>query len=131
MVYLNGDSESFDFLGFTFKRVKSKSSSREFAVVYPSLKSLQREREKLREMTSFRMCFVPCAKLIERLNVHLRGWKQYYSFGYHRKAMRDMTNFAFCRVHKHLKRRSQRPYRPPKDESWYYHVFYNLGLIRL
>ncbi len=45
-------------------------------------------------------------------------------------AMRHINWYAQKRLFKHLKRRSQRPYRPPKGVSLYRHLS-DLGLIRL
>ncbi len=49
-------------------------------------KALKKEREKLHEMTSHRQCFKPIPQLIEELNRHLEGWKNYFDFGYPRVA---------------------------------------------
>ena len=130
-VELHQDEASFDFLGYTFKCVHPKTAMKRFPIYYPSLKAMEKEREALRNMTSANSGCVPTKELIESLNRHLKGWARYFNQGYHRKCLRDITFFAGERVIRHLRRRSQRPYRPPKGVSLYHHIHQNLGLIRL
>lgn len=98
--------------------------------VFPAKKSVLRERQQLRMKTSTQLCFVPIPELIEGLNRHLAGWSKYFSYGYPRMAMRNINHYVRLRLICHLKRRSQRSYRPPKGVSFYQHLS-NLGLIRL
>src|ERR1019366_1260761 len=93
----------------------------------PSAKSMQRERDKLREMTGPEKCFVPIPELIQRINTHLGGWSNYFSRGYPRAAFRQINRFVQERLIGHLRRRSQRPYRVTGETSWYAHL-HRLGL---
>ena len=86
--------------------------------------------EKLREMTSFRMCFKPIPMLIGELNAQLNGWSNYFCQGYPRMAFRKINRYVRERLHRHLSRRSQRPWRPPK-ETTYYQRFAKMGLVYL
>jgi RNA-directed DNA polymerase len=84
----------------------------------PPAKALQAQREALREMISARQSHVPESHLIQRVNRQLRGWANFFSFGYPRKAKRAMNWYVRSRLIKHLHRRSQRPFRPPKGRSF-------------
>ena len=131
IVDLKESGAQVDFLGYSFRYDRDlKGRDHRYLNVFPSKKSLAREREKLRQMTSTRMCFKPIPALIQELNRHQRGWANYFSFGYPRMAMRHVNWYTQKRLFKHLKRRSQRPYRPPKGVSLYRHLS-DLGLIRL
>ncbi len=131
IVDLKKDGERVDFLGYSFRFDRDlKGRGHRYLNVYPSKKSLAREREKLRQMTSPRYCFKPIPALIRDLNRHLNGWSNYFSFGYPRMAMRHINAYSRIRLTKHLKRRSQRPYHPPKGVSVYRHLS-DLGLIYL
>ena len=68
---------------------------------------------------------------MEELNEYLRGWNQYFQYGYPRKAMRHLRHYTDKRVITHLNRRSQRKYHRPRDVSHYHYLHHLLGLIRL
>ena len=59
-----------------------------------------------------------------------KGWANYYATGYPRKAFRDMNQYVRKRLQIHLSRRSQRPYKLPKGQTYYQHLN-GLGLIVL
>jgi RNA-directed DNA polymerase len=111
---------SLDFLGFTFRFDRDlKGREKEYLNVFPSGKSMARERSKLREMTGPRQCFKPLPRLVRELNNHLRGWSNYFNYGYPRKSFREINAYVGARLQAHLRRRSQRRFRPPKDISIY------------
>jgi RNA-directed DNA polymerase len=89
-----------------------------------------REREKLREMTSYRMCFKPIPALIQEVNEHLRGWGAYFRYGYPPKTFRTVNWCVREWLAGHLSRRSQRPFRQPEGVT-YYAWFERMGLMRL
>jgi RNA-directed DNA polymerase len=131
IVDLRQPQASFDFLGFTFRYDRDlKGRGFKYLNVTPSHKAVEAEREKLRGMISCHQSHVPVPSLITSLNRHLDGWAGYFSFGYPRKEMRRMNRFVRNRFIKHLKRRSQRPFRPPEGQSFYKHLKY-LKLIYL
>ena len=128
---LREEGESLDFLGYTFRFDRDRlGRTYRYLNLFPSEKSMARERATLREMTGFRVCYKPIPKLIEDLNEHLRGWSNYYKLGYPRKAFREINWYMRGRLCCHLARRSQRPWKPPKG-STYYSQFARMGLIYL
>ena len=88
---------------------------------------MQRERDKLREMTGPKYCFMPIPELIGAINIHLRGWSNYFGAGYPRHAFRQINRFVQERLERHLKRRSQRPYQIAAGGTWYAQLL-KLGL---
>ena len=131
VVKLNEEGGSLDFLGFTFRYYEDlKGRGWQYLNVSPSAKALKKEREKLHEMTSHRQCHKPIPDLIEELNRHLKGWKNYFDFGYPRQAFREINSYVRYRLTQHLRRRSQRPYRPPEGVSFYEQI-QRLGLVNL
>jgi RNA-directed DNA polymerase len=123
VVNLREKGASLDFLGFTFRYHDDlKGRGWQYLNVSPSAKALKKEREKLKEMTGPSQCFQPIPKLIQSLNRHLDGWANYFRFGYPRVAFREINWYVRDRLKQHLRRRSQRPFRPPEGSSYYDHL---------
>jgi RNA-directed DNA polymerase len=131
VVNLKEEGERLDFLGFTFRYDRDlQGRAWQYLNVIPSAKALKQEREKLYEMTDYHQCFKPIPVLVEEINRHLKGWKNYFDFGYPRVAFRDINLYVRDRLTQHLRRRSQRPFRPPEGVS-YYEQLGRFGLIYL
>jgi RNA-directed DNA polymerase len=117
-----------DFLGYTFRYDRDlRGGSWKYLNLCPSSKALQRERDKLRELTGPKLCFMPIPVLIAQVNEQTRGWSNYFGHGYPRKAFRQINQFVQLRLARHLQRRSQRPYRRTDGTSWYAQLL-KLGL---
>jgi RNA-directed DNA polymerase len=130
-VKLNDPGESLDFLGYTFRYDRDlQGRPWRYLNLCPSKKSLQRERNKLREMTGPEQCFKPIPVLIAQINEHLRGWSNYFGKGYPRDGFRQINRFVQERLERHLKRRSQRPFRLRGTASWYEQL-QRMGLVNL
>ena len=128
VVRLRQSGESLDFLGFTFRYDAGRyGRNRRNLKVFPSKKSLQRLRERLRGQICSSRAKLPIPLLIAEVNGVLRGWKLYFSHGYPRDAFRDINRYVCLRLTRHLQRRSQRPFRPPAGVSYYAHL-QRLGL---
>lgn len=131
VVNLREKGASLDFLGFTFRHDRDlRGSGRRYLNVTPSKKAVARRREAIRELLSPRHSHTPLPELVRRLNRELRGWANYFSFGYPRVAFRKINTYVRSRLTRHLRRRSQRPFRPP-DGVTYYEQFRRLGLVYL
>lgn len=131
VVNLNEPGARMDFLGYTFRYDRDRHGRPiRYLNLTASAKSLRAERQKLRKMLSPKQSHVPIPRLIRKVNLHLQGWSRYFSLGYPRKAMRDINQYVRSRLTRHLRRRSQRPFRPPEGQSYYTHLK-KLGLIYL
>jgi len=131
VVKLREKGASLDFLGFTFRYYDDlKGRGWRYLNVSPSAKALKKERKKLHDMTDHRQCFQPIPQLIEQLNRHLKGWKNYFDYGYPIVAFGEINSYVRDRLVQHLRRRSQRPFRPPEGVS-YYEQIKRFGLVRL
>lgn len=129
-ITLSPESEaSVDFVSYTFRYERDRyGRKRRYLTAIPSAKAVASEREKLRRLIGARQSHVPLAKLVSVVNRQLRGWGQYFSFGYPRGAHRDINAFVVARLTKHLQRRSQRACRPPAGMSYYSFLTARMGL---
>ena len=131
VVHLREAGASLDFLGYTFRYDRDlHGGGHRYLNMAPSKASLKRERARVREIISPSRSFVPLPQLIAELNTHLRGWAAYYRVGYPRPAYRHLNAYVRLRLTRHLRRRSQRPWRP-KGGTSAHATFQRMGLHSL
>jgi RNA-directed DNA polymerase len=119
---------TFDFLGFTFRCERDLfGRNHRYLRVEPSRKAEQRLRAKVREQTGLQWCWMPLPILIGRLNQTLRGWCAYFRHGHPHRVFYRLDGYLLQELRRHLRRRSQRRYRPPANETLYAHL-QRLGL---
>lgn len=120
-----------DFLGYNFRLAPSPYGPKvRYWRIAPSKKSVQREIARMREMVSNRQHHIPIPVLIGRINLQLRGWKAYYGKWPCGAAMQKINWHLENRLRRHLRRRSQRPWRVPKGSTLAAQLT-KLGLERL
>lgn len=129
---LRADGEKLDFLGYSMKHAHDLHGrkGRKYLCIEPSAQARKRMRENVRQVLHSRQGFTPLPDLIERLNIRLQGWANYFRHGYPRKAKRDLNSYVRKKLAWHLQRRSQRGWSPAGDESAYAY-FERMGLIQL
>jgi RNA-directed DNA polymerase len=131
VVDLKQEGASLDFLGFTLRYDRDlQGRPNRYLNVQPSKKAMARMRQVLQEQTNHKQCFKPLPRLVDQTNRRIRGWANYFRFGYPRVAFRAINTYARLRLTIHVRRRSQRPFRPPEGVSYYEH-FKRLGLVYL
>ena len=132
VVNLNAEGASLDFLGYTFRYDRDRlGRGHRYWNVTVSKKAMKRARHRLHGMTGRSQACVPLPQLVQSLNRYLRGWSNYFSYGYPRQPFRTVNAYVRERLTQHLRRhRSQRAYRPGAGVSFYAH-FARLGLVTL
>jgi hypothetical protein len=55
--------------------------------------------------------------LVRDVTRYLRGWGQYFAYGYPRRMYNRADSFVLQRLVRHLQRRSQRPFRPAEGKT--------------
>jgi RNA-directed DNA polymerase len=98
--------ESFGFLGFEFRRIRSRRG-RWMALRTPRAKKrtalLQTLKQVFRSHRSR-----PVAEVIARINPVLRGWVQYFAFGHASRCFSYVRDWVEKKVRSHLARGRQR-----------------------
>jgi RNA-directed DNA polymerase len=122
VVRLDSGKANINFLGYEFRYHWDLKGGRHRYLHWGTSKlSLQRVRDRLREMTASSQCFTPVSDLLKRISLYRNGWANYFSKGYHRRSFRAVDTFIGGRVFRHLNRRSQRGYKFPKGmKLWDY-----------
>ena len=127
---LNHPGNSLDFLGYTFRYDRDlQGRGHRYLNIFPSRKAMARARDRIRTLTRSERCFMPVVSMITDINRWQVGWTNYFRYGYPRAAFRAVHAYTVERLTTHLRRRSQRAYRPPVGKSYYAHV-HDLGLRR-
>jgi RNA-directed DNA polymerase len=131
IVRMEKKGEVLDFLGFTLRYDRDlKGRNKRYLNLLPSKKAVARLRDKIREKTR-RGYTEPLLKVIEEVNVILRGWANYFRYGYPRKTFRDVNHFVRCRFERFLLNRSQRRSRPFRQGESRYAGLKRYGLLYL
>jgi RNA-directed DNA polymerase len=128
VVRVTAPQQSLDFLGFTlryFRDLRGRDSR--YLAVEPSTRAQARLREKLRMLTraSTKRSLTETVATVHRL---LRGWRQYFQYGYPRRIFRKTNHYVRGRFHRFLRNRSQRRSRPFRQGESLYAGLQRYGL---
>jgi len=99
--------ETFGFLGFEFRRIKSRTAGGWRPQCTPKLSKrtelLQKLKEKFRRLWSW-----PITRVIEVINPILRGWVNYFAWGHSGKCFNFIRDWVEKKVRRQLMRARQR-----------------------
>jgi RNA-directed DNA polymerase len=133
IVHLEEGGEGFDFLGFHHRWVRARSQrSRNvlFLARWPSDRSMQRVRDRVRELTPRSRLLVPLDVIVQDLNQALRGWANYFRYGNSARHFDMVRNHAMERLALQVAKRHHRT----RHYGWSVVAFQSpnqLGLIDL
>lgn len=130
IINLANPQTGINFLGYTLKQVCGKTGTN-FCLIMPSDKSLKKAFEEIRERTSSKNGYKPIPKVIEEINLFIKGWGQYFKLGHPSLAFSKINRHVSYKLYKFLQRRSQRGYKKrDREQTWYEH-FKEMGLFIL
>jgi group II intron reverse transcriptase/maturase len=104
---VDAEEETFDFLGFTYRRVINPKTGKRAALFYPSAKAQQRLRDRVKRVLN-PMAPVRIADQVGRANVIVRGWVNYFRVGNSSRVFHDIRWFVERRVRRVLQRKAKR-----------------------
>jgi RNA-directed DNA polymerase len=135
-VELYNGKEGFDFLGCHLHkrmsgRLWEKGRKLYFLQRWPSQRSMQRIRQRVKELTPRGRCHADVREIIADLNPLLRGWGNYFRTGNAAKRFNQLDTYVWERLRSLRFKRKGRNLRPGEAERWTRESFYNLGLFRL
>lgn len=95
----------FDFLGFRIVQRRSRRSGKLYPHVEPSKLSIQRVRDRVRQLTDRRRTLIPVDDVVTEVNRTLRGWSEYFHYRNCSGVFSAVKMHAEQRIRTHLRRR--------------------------
>jgi group II intron reverse transcriptase/maturase len=136
-VELYDGKEGFDFLGchlhkrLSGKLLEEKGQRLYFLQRWPSQRSMQRIRQRVKELTPRSRCHADLRDVIADLNPVLRGWGQYFRTGNAAQRFNQLDTYVWRRLTTLRVQRKGRHLRPGEVDRWSREYFHDLGLYRL
>ena len=136
-VELYDGKEGFDFLGchlhkrLSGKLLEEKGERLYFLQRWPSPRSMQRIRQRVKELTPRSRCHADLREVIDDLNPVLRGWGNYFATGNAHKHFVQVDHYVVDRLRTLKVKRKGRSLRPGETRAWTREYFENVGLVRL
>ena len=136
-VELYDGKEGFDFLGcHLHKRMSGRIWEKDKRKLYflhrwPSQRSMQRIRTRVKELTARGRCHADLREVIADLNPLLRGWGNYFKTGNAAKRFNQLDGYVWKRLLRLRVARAGRHLSPADVGRWTRESFWNLGLHQL
>ncbi len=137
VVDLRQGREGFDFLGCQLRaRMSGREWERKRIVRYylhrwPSKRSMQRARAKVKALTSRSRVGVRLPETIKALNLFLRGWGGYFRTGNAADRFVEMDRYVAWRLKRLLLKQRGRNLRPGQAKRWTRAWFHDQGVHQL
>ena len=125
---VKAEEESFDFVGFSFKKAPNRLRTKKVAYFWPSQKAEKSIREKVRRITNPARP-IKVEQVIKELNPVIRGWVNYFKIANSSKKFGKIRLYGANKVRKFMRRRrnkSEYGYKEYSDE----YLYKRLGLYR-
>jgi hypothetical protein len=94
-------------------------------------RSMQRIRQRVKDMTPRSRCHADLRDVISDLNPVLRGWGEYFRTGNAAQRFNQLDTYVWRRLLSLRVKRKGRHLRPGEVERWSRDYFHDLGLHRL
>lgn len=125
---VDAEKESFDFLGYSFKRAPNRGKTKMATYFWPSQKAERSVKEKIRKITNPARP-IKIEWIIKELNSVLRGWVNYFKIANSSKKFGKIRLYAAKKVRKFMRRRRGKSgygYKEYPDD----YLYNRLGLYR-
>lgn len=137
VVDLREGREGFDFLGCHFRaRMSGKQWEQRRVIRYylhrwPSVRSMKRARARVAALTGRSQVGMELKTVIERLNLFLRGWGNYFRSGNAAEKFVSLDRYVAWRLKRLLIKKRGRNLRAGQADRWRYEWFHDQGLHKL
>jgi RNA-directed DNA polymerase len=131
IVRMGERGQSLGFLGFALRYDRDlKGRQWRYLNTFPSKKAVKRLKDRVRGLTRSGNKRT-LTDTVGQVNRVLRGWSNYFEYGYPRETFRDVNHFVRCRFRQFLRNRSQRRSKPFRQGESLYHGLSRYGLVYL
>jgi RNA-directed DNA polymerase len=137
VVDLRGGRAGFDFLGCHFHaRMSGKLWEQRRIVRYylhrwPSLRSMKRARARVKALTGRSQVGMELKAVIERLNLFLRGWGNYFRTGNAANKFVSLDRYVWWRLFRLMVKKRGRNLHAGQTDRWTGDWFHDQGLYKL
>jgi RNA-directed DNA polymerase len=136
-VDLRSGREGFDFLGCHFharmsgKQWEQRRIVRYYLQRWPSLRSMKRARARVKALTGRSQVGMELQDVIERLNLFLRGWGNYFRTGNAANKFVSLDRYVWWRLFRLMVKKRGRNLHAGQTDSWTGNWFHDQGLYKL
>lgn len=136
-VDLRGGKEGFDFLGchlharMSGRLWEQRRIIRYYLHRWPSQRSMKRARQRIKALTGRSQVGMELRVVIERLNLFLRGWGNYFRTGNAATKFVTMDGYVAWRLKRLLIKKRGRNLRAGQADRWSRTWFHDQGLHKL
>ena len=122
---MRAEGASLEFLGYEFRYVRGihttwYGTEDKWLWFGPSMKSVKKVCAKIKGLTLGRMNKIPIKDTIQKLNLILKGWSNYFSGGYPNPRYSRVNGYVRKRLIILAKHTSQRGYKLKYAQTYYY-----------
>jgi RNA-directed DNA polymerase len=104
---VDAEKETFDFLGFTYRRVTNPKTGKRATVFYPSKKAQKRLRQKVKNILGPSYP-ITIDEYVRRTNEVVRGWVNYFRIGNANRVFHDIQQYVEVKLRRVLQRKAGR-----------------------
>ena len=118
---VDAEKESFDFLGYSFKRALNPQKTKRTTYYWPSQKAEKAIKEKIRKVTNPKRP-IKVEEIVRQLNPVIRGWVNYFRIANSSKKFGKIRLYTAKKVRKFMRRRRNKAgygYKEYPDEYLY------------
>jgi RNA-directed DNA polymerase len=108
IVELQVKGDGFDFLGFHFRRVLSRTTGLPYVACWPSHKAMNAARQRIRDLTPLGRLGLPAIMVVQDINRFLRGWGAYFRDGNSTQQFHALDRYVFWRLARFMTRKHRR-----------------------
>jgi len=100
---VSADTRDFDFLGFNFRMIWNRTRTNKFPLMIPSQRAVKEMIAKIREIT--KVSPVKVEEIVERTNMTLIGWRNYFRIGNSSKAFHKIQNYTVKKIRRYIRKK--------------------------